>query len=93
MTVESAPRGYGVAPGKYNVLVQWPEPIDAAPADSNTKTARVQGKTVTVAKHNRLDPVPSDRLKGRHSDPDKPRLSAEIKPGPNDLGTFELSLK
>jgi hypothetical protein len=93
-TVESGPLGRGAAPGKYDVLVQWPEPGDAAPADApKAKEARLGGKKVVVAKNAKLDPVPSDRLKGRYSDAGKPQLKAEIKPGSNDLGTLEITLK
>ncbi len=93
--VESASLGRGAAPGKYNVLVQWPEPDEsvAAGAGSKTKTTRVRGKQIVVAKHDKLDPVPSDRLKGRYSDSSKPQLKAEIKPGSTDLGTLEITLK
>ncbi len=94
-TVESASLGRGAAPGKYNVLVQWPEQGDAAAAaaGSRTKDARIGGKKVVVAKHDKLDPVPSDRLKGRYSDSGKPQFKYEIKPGANDLGTLEITLK
>jgi hypothetical protein len=93
-TVESGPLGRGAPPGKYNVLVQWPEQADAAAsgAGGKTKTARVGGKQVVVAKHDKLDPLPADRLKGRYSDAGNPRLQAEIKPGPNDL-SYEVTLK
>ncbi len=93
--VESASLGRGAAPGKYNVLVQWPEPDDTATAGAGgkTKTARVRGKQVVVAKHDKLDPLPTDRLKGRYSDASKPQLKAEIKPGSTDLGTLEITLK
>jgi hypothetical protein len=92
-SVESASLGRGAAPGKYNVLVQWPEQADAAAAGAKTKNASVGGKKVVVAKHDKLDPVPSDRLKGRYSDAGKPQFQYEIKPGSNDLGTLEVSLK
>ena len=91
-TVESTALGRGAAPGKYNVLIQWPEQGDAAAAGGKTKTATVKGKQVIVAKHDKFDPVPSDRLKGRYADPGKPQLKAEIKPGPNGLD-YEITLK
>ena len=37
-TVESQPMGYGAAPGKYKVLVQWPEDSDPARPRSGSKT-------------------------------------------------------
>jgi hypothetical protein len=94
VAVESADLGRGAAPGKYNVLVQWPDRGDTTAAASGGKTtnANVGGKAVVVAKHERRDPLPSDRLKGRYSDAGKPQLKAEIKPGPTDLGTLEITL-
>jgi hypothetical protein len=35
--------------------------------------------------------LPSDRLKGRYSNPDRPLLKAEVKPEVNTLPTFELA--
>jgi hypothetical protein len=93
--VESGDLGRGAAPGKYNVLVQWPEQDDASTAGSGRKTSNtnVKGASVTVAKHERLDRMPADRLKGRYSDASQPRLKAEVKPGAPDLGTIEITLK
>jgi hypothetical protein len=94
-TVESQPLGYGAAPGKYKVLVQWPKDSDPSqpPAGSKTTTASVRGKNVSVSKRDKLAPVTVDRLKGRYMDASKPQLHAEVKAGPNDLGTFELEMK
>jgi hypothetical protein len=91
-TVESHPLGPGAAPGKYAVLVKWPEESTTGQSDvaGRTKTATVQGKKVTVVKADKLEGVPGDRLKGRYMDEKKPLLEAEIKPGSNDLGTLEL---
>jgi hypothetical protein len=93
-TVESASLGRGAAPGQYTVLVQWPEPGEsaAAAAGSKTKNALVKGKAVVVAKHDKQDALPADRLKGRYADASKPRLTAEIKSRPTDLGTLEITL-
>ena len=57
-TVESQPLGYGAAPGKYKVLIQWPEASDPAHPRSSTKTktASVGGKKVDVTRRNKLDP-------------------------------------
>jgi hypothetical protein len=94
-SVESQPLGYGAAPGKYKVLIQWPE--DSGPAQaqsgSKTKTASVGGKKVEVAKRNKLAPVAPDRLKGRYMDSNKPQFHAEIQSGPTDLGALELEMK
>jgi hypothetical protein len=94
-TVDSGGLGRGAAPGKYHVLIQWPEQTDAGPtgAGRTAKKANVRGATVTVVKHDKLDPVPADRLKGRYSDAAKPQLKAEVKPGSPDLGTIEITLK
>jgi hypothetical protein len=94
-TMESAPVGYGAAPGKYIILAQWPEDLDPSPAQTNqkTKTGSVQGKKVTVVKRNNVDLVPIDRLKGRYMDRSKALLQpVEVKAGSNDLGTIELKL-
>jgi hypothetical protein len=93
-SVESAALGSGAAPGKYNVLVQWPDRGDSTATGSGakTKTTSVGGKAVVVVKHDKRDPLASDRLKGRYSDAGKPQLKAEIKPGPTDLGTLEITL-
>jgi hypothetical protein len=92
-TVESAALGSGAAPGKYNVLVQWPERGESAAAASGSKTtnALVKGKAIVVAKHDKQDSLPADRLEGRYADAGKPQLTAEIKSGPTDLGTFEIT--
>jgi hypothetical protein len=94
-TVESQPMGYGAAPGKYKVLVQWPEGSDATKPrlSSKTITASVAGKKVSVTKRNKLDPTTPDRLKGRYMNSSKPEFHAEVKPGRTDLGTYELELK
>jgi hypothetical protein len=94
-TVESQPLGYGAAPGKYKVLIQWPEDSNSAQArsGSKTKSASVAGKKVDVTRRNKLDPVAPDRLKGRYMDSSKPQFHAEVKAGSTDLGTFELEMK
>jgi hypothetical protein len=94
-TVESAPVGYGAAPGKYVVLAQWPEDTDPKPVQTNPniKSALVKGKKVTVAKRSAVDLVPTDRLKGRYMDKSKALLQPiEVKAGLNGLGTIELKL-
>ena len=93
-SVESAALGRGAAPGKYSLTVEWPEQPDVATRSaSKTKSSNVRGKTVVVAKHEKFDAVPTDRLMGRYSDATKPQLTAEIKSGPTDLGTLEITLK
>jgi hypothetical protein len=93
-SVESAALGRGAVPGKYHVLVQWPESENQpAATGGKAKPARVGGKSVVVAKHDRLDPVPNDRLKGKYSDAANPRLTAVVKPAATDLGTLEITMK
>ncbi len=85
----------GLHPASTTCLSSGPSrttPRRPTPA-ARPRSQRVGGKQVVVAKHDKLDPVPSDRLKGRYSDSSKPQLKAEIKPGSTDLGTLEITLK
>jgi hypothetical protein len=91
--VESHPLGYGAAPGKYAVLVRWPDEPTAESRSNPSKTTKIKGKTVVLTKNDKGIGEGRDRLKGRYMDPTKPLLQAEVKPGPNDLGTFELEMK
>ncbi len=94
-TVETQPLGYGAAPGKYAILVQWPDEKDPSqPREvERPATGTSKGKKVAINKHDKLNRSAPDRLKGRYSDGAKPLLLAEVKPGPNDLGTLQLELK
>ncbi len=87
--------GYGAAPGKYAILVQWFQQSDPAQSRGTGKpqVATIKGKRVVMTKHDKLEPRAPDRLKGRYSDAQKPLLQVEVKSGPNDLGTLELELK
>jgi hypothetical protein len=93
--VETHPLGYGAAPGKYAILVQWSQQSDPAQSRGTGKpqVATIKGKRVVMTKHDKLEPRAPDRLKGRYSDAKKPLLQVEVKSGPNDLGTLELELK
>ena len=93
--VETHPLGYGAAPGKYAILVQWSQESDPGQSrgTGKSKVATIKGKRVVMTKHDKLEPLAPDRLKGRYCDADKPLLRAEVKSGPNDLGTLELELK
>ena len=94
-TVETHPVGSGAAPGKYVILVQWPEQNDPIQARSalKPKITTIKGKKLDMSKHDKRDSITPDRLKGRYCDVSKPLLVREVKPGPNDLGTLELELK
>ena len=94
-TVESQPLGYGAAPGKYNILVQWSEELDPAQVRSGdkAKVSSIKGKKVVLSRHDKLKSTAPDRLRGRYSDSTKPLLHAEVTPGTCDLGTLELELK
>jgi len=93
-TVESHPLGYGAAPGKYNILVQWSEEKERARRVADkAKVSTIKGKQVVLTKHDKSEPLAPDRLHGRYADASKPLLQAEVKPGSSDLGTLELELK
>ncbi len=91
--VESHPLGYGAAPGKYAVLVRWPDDPTAASGSEPSKTTKIKGKTVVLAKSDKGIGEGRDRLNGRYMDSRKPLLQAEVKAGSNDLGTLELEMK
>jgi hypothetical protein len=93
-TVESVHRGSGASPGSYAVLAQWPneQEVGNAGVTDKSEATSIRGKKVVVSKHNKHDSAAPDRLKGRYMDMRKPLLKTEVKPGPNDLGTLDLSL-
>ena len=93
--VDSHPLGRGAAPGKYNILVQWSQDQDPAQkrGADKAKVSTIKGKRVVLTKHDKLDQIAPDRLRGRYSDASKPLLQVEVKPGSSDLGTLELELK
>jgi hypothetical protein len=64
----------GAAAGEYLVTITWPE--DAGPAKPAFGTE--------------LPPEPPDRLKGRYADRVRSGLSAQVKPGTNQLPPFEI---
>ena len=84
--LESGDLGQGAAPGEYTVLVEWRNgPLRTHRLDtakSVGKAAAREGKPLLIA---------DDRLKGRYYDIAHPRLSAEVKPGRNDLPPFVLT--
>jgi hypothetical protein len=90
--LDSGDLGAGAPPGKYAVLVQWPDEsvsqAKAAEASAKTSAAKVAEKI--KARRMKLDNIPSDRLKGRYSAPDRPLLTAEVKAETNNLPAFDL---
>jgi hypothetical protein len=85
----------GAPAGSYNVLIRWQDrssPPDAVPAGSRSTSEKGKSKTArTVSKIRPSASLPSDRLKGRYSDPEHPRLKAEVKPESTTLPPFELT--
>jgi hypothetical protein len=94
-TVESYPLGAGIAPGTYKVLIQWAAAPEAAQAGDGTssKTVSARGQKIVVTRRDKFGNVRDDRLKGRYADREKTPFKAEIRPGANDLGTYETTMK
>ena len=87
-TVESAALGRGAAPGKYTVLIQWPETkVEAAWPAAKTKTTSVRGKQVVVAKRDKLDPGPPTASKGRYVDAEQAPAPRRDQARPQRPGT------
>jgi hypothetical protein len=76
--------GSGALPGSYTVLVEWKDR-----KGDGVVPVKATGQT-NLVKRSRVHSGP-DRLKGRYFDASKPLLQAEVKPGPNQLATFELT--
>ena len=76
--------GDGALPGTYSVLVEWTDKTENG-------VVPVKGSGASkLVKRVRLHAGP-DRLKGRYFNNKKPLLTAEVKPGPNQLEPFELT--
>jgi hypothetical protein len=75
--------GDGCPPGKYAVLVAWPDP---------SKPGTLPVKKTAKTKAAKLSRVRSgqDRLGGRYFDLAKPQLHVEVLPQTNNLAPFEL---
>jgi hypothetical protein len=83
--------GYGALPGKYKVLVLWaPDAELNAPAGKTTKKGKRAGPSVSVGEARRDPSAVTDRLNFRYFKPEKPLLTAEVKPEANNLEPFEL---
>jgi hypothetical protein len=85
----------GAPAGSYNVLIVWQDRTASpagVPIGSGSGSEKGSRKTARTASKIRPSPsLPSDRLKGRYSDPEHPRLKAEVKPESNTLPPFELT--
>ena len=79
--VESHPLGYGAAPGKYAVLVRWPDDPTAASGSEPSKTTKIKGKTVVLAKSDKGIGEGRRPAQWRYMDLRKPLLQAEVKAG------------
>jgi len=93
-SVQSPPHGAGAPPGRYAVLVQWPTTSSDEPV-KNTETtgqANRRGGKLLVSRHQKVDPVQGDRLKGRYLDRSRPVIVADVQATPLDLGVIEVSL-
>jgi hypothetical protein len=93
--LETPERGWGAVPGKYNVLILWPEE-PPAPAKEAAPAATAKGKKSSkssissAAKHHKDPQSAKDRLKYRYFNMSSPLLTADIQPGSNKLEPFEL---
>ena len=85
--------GDGALPGRYKVLVSWPDETPAAGAPADAKPGAGAQKKGTVGpgrRRNKPDTLTKDRLKGRYYNPDHPLTVVEVKAEPTDLGTLEI---
>ena len=91
-TVSSGERGEGAPAGKYKVMITWRTGVgaDAAKAQEESEKKK-RGPKVRIARADKHAMLAPDRLKGRYSQPEKPLLTAEVKPGTNNLPPFELT--
>jgi hypothetical protein len=85
----------GAPTGSYNVLIRWQDrsthPYGVAET-SHSALEKGRRKTArTVSKIRPSASLPADRLNGRYSDPDHPRLKADVKSVSNTLPPFELT--
>jgi hypothetical protein len=79
-----------VPPGKYAVLIQWPEPVAPASAPAAPPTPAAGGKAAATKAKKKRPQKAEDRFKNFYSNPGKPRLHAEVAAGSLDVGTFTL---
>jgi hypothetical protein len=91
-TLSCGERGYGAAPGKYKVIIDWRTglPADAAAAQEEAEKKKM-GRNARSYKRDKHSMLAPDRLKGRYANPANPLLSVEIKAETNRLPTFELT--
>ena len=92
-TVSSGERGGGAAAGKYKVMITWRTGVgaDAAKAQDEAEKKKRGSRAARVSSADKHAMLAPDRLKGRYSQPEKPLLTAEVKPETNHLPPFELT--
>jgi hypothetical protein len=86
----ASPAGDGAPPGKYKVLVAWPEESPAAEAPTDSKSKTKKASVGPVRRKNKLDTKTKDRLKGRYYSADTPLTIVEVKAEATDLGSLEI---
>ena len=86
---------YGAPAGTYNVLIEWLDRPTASKGGAMVSRAgadKGRRKIARTSFPSGLSRVrPPDRLKGRYFDIGHPLMTAEVKPGSNNLGPFELT--
>jgi hypothetical protein len=81
-SVDSGDYGPGAPVGEYKVLITWRN--GQAPGAGKKGRAGSKGKPA-------ISLMTPDRLGGRFSNPARPRVTAEVKPGPNELPPIDLA--
>lgn len=87
----------GAPPGRYKVLILWRQGLAADSLRAQAAPPKGKGKSrgrvpaQPPPRADKHDLSPPDRLGGRYSSPDKTPLTAEVKPGPNNLPPFDLT--
>jgi hypothetical protein len=87
---------YGAPAGTYDVRIEWLDQPTSKRGGAMVKTSAVEKKSTQKPAARSWKPGPSrvrppDRLKGRYFDMEHPLLTAEVRPGSNDLPPFELA--
>jgi hypothetical protein len=85
----------GALAGTYYVLIEWLDKPSSSKGGAVVRTAGLE-KGGSKSARSSWKPGPSrvrppDRLKGRYFDVERPLVTAEVKPGSNNLPPFELT--